>query len=384
MPMNVRFFTLHLPVIIFLVSCAAPSTDLPSTAHLDKASIRREHIGYGINYAKERDKKIQSTFYQIIKNTGSELCDRKLRPGLGFDYGVRRPRLSWWQFLSAEQKQEEKDLQELNPTAEDNSIYVRFVIPGSAADKAGLQEHDQILSIFGISAPGGNGVADKFQEILDKNLTSNFIGMPVEMEVSRKGKVISLTINPDEICPYSLVIDKSTHQVNAFSDGEKVYLTEEIIDYLPEQNDLAAVLSHELAHNTMGHIDSQQLNQTVGVIAGAVFDVLADTDGSGMLIGMELGGNAYSKDFENEADYVSAYYMARAGYDYKAMRDLYKKLAARDMGSIYVDGVTHPKPQERYALLYETAQEIDLKKNFNEDLLPDFKARNSHLEDKRD
>lgn len=371
-------------VVSLLTSCAAPSANLPSTTYQDKDSIRRAHVEYGINYAKQRDKRIQGTFYQLIKNTGPELCDRKLRPGLGFDYIVRRPRLSWWQFQSAEEKQEEKDLNELHPVAEDNTIFVRYVIPGSAAEKAGLKEHDEIISIFGISTPGGTGVAAKFKKILDENLTNNLLEMPVEIEVSRRGKIIKLTVIPDSICPYELVIDKSSHQINAFSDGEKVYLTEEIIDYLPQDNDLAAVLSHELAHNTLGHIDSQQFNAALGMMAGAVIDIMAETDGSASVAGMEIGSNAYSKDFENEADYVSAYYMARAGFDYKEMRNLEKKLAARNMASIYVDGISHPKPQERFALLTETASEIDMKKNFKEELLPDFRSRNSHLEDKRD
>lgn len=382
--MNVRFFFFHLAAVFALVSCAAPTANLPSTNFQDKEAIRRDHILYGLNYAKQRDNRIQNIHYRIIKNTGSELCDRKLRPALGFDYAVHRPQLSWWQTLSSEQKQADEDLKEINPTAEDNSIYVRYVVSGSAADKAGLKEGDRILSVFGVSVPGGNGVRTKFKELMDENLKPEFINMPVEIEISRQGKIMTLTLTPDEVCPYPLLIDKSSHMVNAFSDGDRIYLTEEIIDYLQDDNDLAGVLSHELAHNTLGHIESQQINMAVGAFAGAVLDVLADTDGSASLIGTELGANAYSVDFEKEADYVSAYYMVRAGYDYKRLRALQKKLAARDMSSVYSEGITHPQPQERYALLTETAAEIDLKKNFKEELLPDFKTRNSHLEDKRD
>lgn len=371
-------------IVLGLASCATPSANVPTTNYQDKDAIRREHYKYGMNYAKERDKKIHSTFYKIIKNTGPELCDRKIRPALGFDHGVRRPRRSWWQLQSAEEKQEDEDLKELNPNSEDNSLYVRFVIPGSAADKAGLKEHDRIVSIFGVSAPNESNVSKEFTELLDKNLTNSMLGFPVEVEVSRRGQIQLIRINPDDVCPYKLKIDKTMHEINAYSDGEDVFLTEEIIDYLDDENDLAAVLSHELAHNTLGHTASKQMNFAIGAVAGAVVDFVAETDGSATMIGAEIGANAYSKDFENEADYVSAYYMARSGYDYKQMRNLEKKLSARNKSSLYVDGITHPKPQERYALLTETAKEIDMKKSFKEELVPDFKMRNSHLEDKRD
>lgn len=370
--------------MLSITACATPSANLPATNYYDKEAIRRDHKQYGMNYAKERDKRIQSVFYQIVKNTGPELCNRKLHPGLGFGHGVRRPRLSWWQSLNAEQKAEEEDLKELSPRAEDNTIYVRYVIPGSAADKAGLKEHDRILSVFGLAVPNGNNVRTHFQKMLDKNLTNSQLGLPVEMEVARRGKTIRLSIEPDEICPYQLLIDKSSHEVNAYSDGENVYLTEEIIDYLQEDIDLAAVLSHELAHNTLGHSNSKQINLAIGAVAGAIIDTIADTEGTATLIGAGLGADAYSKEFESEADYVSVYYMARSGFDYKSMRNLHKKLAARNPSSLYIDGITHPKPQERYALFTETAKEIDLKNSFKQELLPDFKTRNSYLEEKRD
>lgn len=370
---------------VILSSCATPTASLPKTSWVDQDKLRQEHYLYAQNYAVQRDKKIQTIFYNLKKNTGEELCDRKLKPGLGFDVGVYRPKKNWWHISSKEEKQEEEDLKALNYFAEDNVIYVRYVIPNSAADKAGLKPMDKIVSIFGVAAPNVTDAKDEFQEILDDNLTSQNLGMPVEMEIERKGKLKTITIKPDNVCPYDLKIAKDDKEINAYADGEDIYMTEAIIDYMQNDMELAAVMAHELAHNTLGHPEASQMNAAVGAIVGGVIDGLTyNTTNLATNAGSELGAKIYSKDFEFEADYLSVYYMARAGYNYKEMSLMQKKLAARSKNSIYFSTDTHPKPQERSALLAEAAKEIDMKKNFKEPLVPDFTKRNSNLEDKKD
>lgn len=381
--MKVIFSFLLILLGLGVSSCAAPTAHTPSTSYYDNKKIRQSHLKYEMSYQKKRDKRIQSVFYKVKATTGEELCDRKLRPDLGIGYGVyKRKSNSIW--ATQQDKQEDEDMFEMMPYARDDTIYVRFIVPGSAADKAGIKENDAIVAIFGAATPLGTDNLDKFNEVLEKNLSNANLEMPIDLVIDREGKQISLQITPDKVCPYDLVIDKSYHGINAYSDGEKVALSEEIIDYLTEDNDLAGVLSHELAHNTLGHSSSKSINAATGAVVGAVVDAFLDTDGAATAAGLDLGSQMYSKDFESEADYVSVYYMARSGYNYKTVGALQKKLAARDKASLYADGITHPQPQNRYALLKETAHEIDMKKSFSEEILPDFKVRNSHLQDKRD
>lgn len=365
-----------------LASCAGPSANLPSTSYYDNKQIRQDHLKYEMNYQAKRDKRIQSIFYKIKTNTGEELCDRKLRPDLGIGFGrLRRP--SKW-FSTAAEKQEDEDIRELMPYASDDAIYVRYVIPGSAAEKAGIKGGDSIITIFGKAPALGSDGLKKFNEDLEDNLTNASLDLPVMIDVERGGQQMSFTVNPDRVCPYELGIDKNFHGINAYADGEKIFLSEEIIDYMPEDNDLAGILAHELAHNTMGHSSSMSINAAAGAAVGFMVDVLLDTKGAATVAGTSLGSQMYSKEFESEADYISVYYMARSGYDYKRVGAIHKKLAARDKASLYSDGVSHPQPQNRYAMLKETANEIDMKKSFKEELVPDFKEKNSHLLDKRD
>lgn len=377
-----RFYPL-IVLLFFTSACAAPTTRLPSVSHYDLKTVRRSHVSYARQYVLERDIRIQTIFYNLAKSTGSELCDRKLQPGLGFDYGIRRTNRRASFFDGKAAKEEIEDLAVLNRGYEPDTIYVRFVMKDSAAAKAGLKPGDKIVSMFGQPVDNGDGALSKFNELMTDNTKSQFLNQPVDIEIVRNDKTLNLTIKPDEVCPYALRIDKNFHEVNAYADGQAVYLTEEIIDYL-DDNGLAAVMAHELAHNTLGHNQSTQINVMTGVVAGTMADILLDTDGAGISAGAAAGSTIYSQEFEAEADYVSAYYMARAGYNYKKMPELQKKLAARNYSALYGDGITHPQPQFRYAVLKEAAKEVDIKKAFNDELLPDFQKINIHLRDKRD
>ena len=244
---------------------------------------------------------------------------------------------------------------------------------------------DRIVTIFGMAAPNTPDAKKDYDKILKENLTSSTLGQPVEIVVERKGKTKTLTLKPDDVCPYDLKIIQDDPDINAYADGEDVYITMPMIDYMQNDLELSAVLAHELAHNALGHPESGELNAALGALAGGILDGLANNPGGNSAnIGEEFGRNIYSKDFEFEADYLSVYYVARAGYDYKKMSIMQKKLAARFKNNIYFSTETHPKPQERSALMIEAAKEIDMKKNFKEPLLPDFAKRNTNLEDKKD
>ena len=368
-----------------LYGCATPTANLPSTVWYDKAEMRKEHYEYAQNYKVARDKKVNTIFYNLKKNTGEELCDRKLKPGLGFDVSVYRPKKHWWHISSKEEREEEEDIKALNYFDEENVIYVRYVIPNSAADKAGLKPKDKIVSIFGMAAPNTPDAKEDYEEILEENLTSSTLGQPVEVQIERKGKLKTITINPDNVCPYDLKIDTTMTDINAYADGKDVYLSNPIIDYMQTETEMAAVLAHELAHNTLGHPEAGQLNAAIGALAGGIIDGMTNNlNADASKWGAEIGSKVYSKDFEHEADYLSVYYVARAGYNYKDISIVHKKLAARSKKSLYFSSETHPKPQERAPILIEAAKEIDMKKAFKAPLLPDFAKRNANLEDKKD
>jgi len=113
--------------------------------------------------------------------------------------------------------------------------------------------------------------------------------------------------------------------INAFAlPGGYLYITRGIMAYLNSEAELAAVLGHEIGHVTARHQVRQQTNQTLAGILGAGAAIftgsravadLANIGGQAMLSG-------YGRDMELEADRLGAEYLAKTGYDPKAMIDV--------------------------------------------------------------
>lgn len=164
-------------------------------------------------------------------------------------------------------------------------------------------------------------------------------------------------------CAYPIEF-KEGDEVQAFTDGKRIVVYSGLMRFVANDDELAAVIAHELAHVTMGHKGKKVQNAVVGSIGGLAVDVAfaaagINTGGAFSKVGSNVGVLAYSKEFEKEADYVGLYYTARAGFDTGVVSDLWRRMAARNKGNY---SITHPSAPERYALIEETHREIEAKK----------------------
>jgi predicted Zn-dependent protease len=125
-----------------------------------------------------------------------------------------------------------------------------------------------------------------------------------------------------------------------------------------------------LAHNVMGHIDKQMGNRMAGLVIGAIISGLTRVDVTRQ--GAELGGLAFSQEFEAEADYVGLYYTARAGYGITAAPNFWRRMAVNHPRAI-AHGTTHPNTADRFVALEAAAREIDAKRVVGLDLKPEMK-----------
>src|SRR5581483_5808207 len=139
---------------------------------------------------------------------------------------------------------------------------------------------------------------------------------------------LSVTIAPDTLCKYNVVAVKSD-VLNAWADGEKVVVTSAMLRFAADDDELAVVLSHEIAHNAMRHLDARIKNTMMGAIVGAILDVAVSTGGADTQWGYtrrlaSAGSQAFSQDFEREADYVGLYILARAQRPYASAPDFWR------------------------------------------------------------
>jgi predicted Zn-dependent protease len=150
------------------------------------------------------------------------------------------------------------------------------------------------------------------------------------------------------------------------------------VDFLKSDDQLAFILSHEMGHNVMRHIDKQKDNAQWGAVFGSIGDVAAgmarvNSKGKFSKTGMGAGVLGYSEKFEAEADYVGLYIMARAGYNIDAAPDVWRIMSQAEPNSIYVH-LTHPNNPARTIAMTKTVAEIHAKQRAHQPLIPNIQA----------
>lgn len=152
-------------------------------------------------------------------------------------------------------------------------------------------------------------------------------------------------------------------EVNAFAlPGGHIYVTRGILAYLNSEAELAAVLGHEIGHVTARHSVQQysaataaNVAATVGGIAAAVFlPQMGGQLAQGIQSLLGLGGNVllsgYGRSHELEADRLGAEYLARSGYDPRAMIRLIAVLKNQELFDIEVAREEGREPRRYHGL----------------------------------
>ncbi|MCY4260681.1 MAG: M48 family metallopeptidase [Rhodobacteraceae bacterium] len=176
------------------------------------------------------------------------------------------------------------------------------------------------------------------------------------LRIWRNGSEQQIDLYPETICDMPLIILNEDTK-NAFADGQHIYLYAGLEDALEDDTQLAIIIGHEMAHNTLGHIDSTIALSALGGLIASAFDP------SFKELGQDLGAIAFSQEFESEADYVGVYFAARAGFDVSQAADLWRRMALINPAAIHVPSLTHPSTAKRYNTIRKTSQEIQMKRN---------------------
>src|SRR5262249_37821898 len=143
----------------------------------------------------------------------------------------------------------------------------------------------------------------------------------------------------------------------------------------PRDAELAAVLAHELAHVTMGHLAKRAQVRAAGV-GGFMFggDPAGAADAnSGYPQGIAQF-RAFTIETEREADYVGTYYVARAGYDLGGGERVWRGPAQGEPRPIIFSRL-HPTGPERGVWFLKSRQEVAEKKRRKLPLDPEIRAR---------
>lgn len=124
-----------------------------------------------------------------------------------------------------------------------------------------------------------------------------------------------------------LHINTTAETANAFVlPGGKVFVFSGILNVCRNEDALAAVLGHEIAHNTASHVAERLSAAWVGnLTAGSLFFLVGAVPGLALFALWTVAGGFYLQDLlyylpmgrkqESEADYIGLMMMAEACYD---------------------------------------------------------------------
>jgi len=219
---------------------------------------------------------------------------------------------------------------------------------------------------------------------MNRQMEDNGVPVNADTEQLRKlqnmvNRIAAVSDLPD--LPYEVSL-YSTNLVNAMAaPGGKIIVFEGLWDpeegLVKDDDELAAVLAHEIAHVTCRHSTEAMTRQLPAQAAFALAAVLAsrNDDNRTQLI---LGGTFavyqglvvthYSRRDEYEADRVGLMYMARAGYDPRAALRIWQRVAEQQGRAPPLSFLsTHPSDANRArqleALLPEALFEYEKTRN---------------------
>ncbi len=160
---------------------------------------------------------------------------------------------------------------------------------------------------------------------------------------------------------------------NAFAGpGGNIFIFSGLVEALDTENELAAIMAHEIAHVTGRHVPEMiarskktSFASMAGVIAGILIGLGgAPAAGAALSLGSMAAGQtmmlAYSRENELQADFLGLRYLTDAGYHEYGMLSALKKIRSREwFGEDEVPTYlkTHPAAAERMAMLGNTIPE---------------------------
>jgi hypothetical protein len=235
------------------------------------------------------------------------------------------------------------------------------VVPGSPADKAGLQPRDIVVSMYGLSM-------NNAEPIRARSRTAKQ-GEVVPVQIRRLGQIQNVTVTPVTGCDYPAAIVQKP-EVNAYADGEHILVSRGMMAFARTDDELALVVAHEMAHNSMRHMDAKKTNAAAGFAADLALTILS-RGAYRQTNMMNAAGQAYSQEFEAEADYVGLYMMENSGYPIADAAKFWRRMAAANPGTIKgTHAASHPPTPYRFVALEEAAKEIQLKRSTSAALVP--------------
>ncbi|MCK9582952.1 MAG: M48 family metallopeptidase [Endomicrobiales bacterium] len=209
--------------------------------------------------------------------------------------------------------------------------------------------------------------ADSYKELIEKSELSKY--QPSVEMVQKVGKRIAVAaekfLSDNELgsdiknynWEFNLIKDSQT--VNAFCmPGGKVAVYTGILPLTKDENGLAVVVGHEVAHAIAKHGSERMsqllLTQLGGIALSEALKTKSEQTQQLMLMAYGVGSQVgvllpYSRNHEYEADQIGLVFMAMAGYNLEGAVEFWERMNALDTKKPPEFMSTHPADENRIA-----------------------------------
>ena len=257
-----------------------------------------------------------------------------------------------------------------------DTVFIVSVASGSAAARAGIAVGDRVVGVNDGTAPRGPNAASQLARAvamrgtaaprltLRRGDTTFLMDASARSEARPRGGAPAsetrVTVPADTACGYNLIASRKD-EINAWADGSNVTVTSAMLRFLVDNDELAAVLAHEIAHNALGHVQAQQQSR-IDASFGAIVDTSAavramNARGESGKQPLDVGSLVFSQVQERDADDVAMYLLTRAGRPIGEVTNLWRHVAQNNPTNVKYVGM-HPTTKPRLARLERMEREM--------------------------
>jgi Zn-dependent protease with chaperone function len=208
---------------------------------------------------------------------------------------------------------------------------------------------------------------------IDMEARGHYLTGPVQLLIQRDHEKFTKVLYPQLLpAEYSILVDTSDRTINAYAAPGQIILSQRLVNLCLNDDELALVIGHELAHQTLGHLTRGSLHRELGQFVGQTITAFSTLSLNRLLnwrhamvspdvqkVSQSAVVSVFSRDNEREADIYGAWYAFQAGYNIDKGAAIWERMAAVDyhdpfQRTYFLDN--HPPPLERLARLKLIAQ----------------------------
>jgi hypothetical protein len=266
-------------LLSFGLAACAPTTRQPSVSD----QVIEQEAAFQREMAFSEEIELKNRLSEVGMNIAigaAPLCGRWVTNTLGMDY------------VHYTAAKPEFRLAARRVLQSDEYPVISSVAVGGPAARARISVADKLVRIDDWMVPkAGNvmkAVDEKMQEIAAE-------GGEHQIGVLRGTSRLSFKVAAVLRCDSGIALTEDD-QVNAFANGSTILVTTGMMRFLKNDDELALILGHEMAHNILAHQAKQQGNMLLGALLGFARSAIMGVNVVGTQA--QAGTDAYSRAFE--------------------------------------------------------------------------------------